>query len=77
MNAYMGIVIAFKALVAALLGGLGSIAGAALGGITIGVVETAWTAWLGGDYRDLAIFAILALVVIFQPAGLLGKSRST
>ena len=62
-----------KAFVAAVLGGIGNIPGAALGGLLLGVVET----FVGGSrystYRDAIAFAILILILLFRPAGLLGK----
>lgn len=69
----MGILPGLKAFVAAVLGGIGSIPGAALGGLTIGVVETfvAGTRW--STYRDAIAFSILILILLFKPSGILGK----
>ena len=69
----MGALPGLKAFVAAVLGGIGNIPGAALGGMVIGVVETfvAGTAW--STYRDAIAFAVLILILLFRPAGLLGK----
>src|SRR5438093_2786998 len=71
----MGIMPGLKAFVAAVLGGIGNIPGAALGGIVIGVVET----FMGGSsfssFRDAIAFAILILILLFKPSGLLGKSE--
>jgi branched-chain amino acid transport system permease protein len=71
----MGVLPGLKAFVAAVLGGIGNIPGAALGGLTIGVVETfvAGTRW--STYRDAIAFAILILILLFKPSGLLGKSQ--
>ncbi len=68
----MGTLPGLKAFVAAVLGGIGNIPGAALGGLVIGVVETfvAGTAW--STYRDAIAFAVLILILLFKPAGLLG-----
>jgi branched-chain amino acid transport system permease protein len=71
----MGILPGLKAFVAAVLGGIGNIPGAALGGLVLGVVET----FVGGSsfssYRDAIAFAILILILLFKPSGLLGKSE--
>jgi len=61
-----------KALVAAILGGVGSIPGAFLGGLIIGALEALWSAYLPIDYRDVAIFVLLAVVLALRPGGLLG-----
>ena len=69
----MGIMPGLKAFVAAVLGGIGNIPGAALGGLIIGVVETyvAGSEW--STYRDAIAFAILILILLFKPSGILGK----
>jgi len=71
----MGIMPGLKAFTAAVLGGIGNIPGAALGGLLIGVVET----FVGGShwssYRDAIAFAILILILLFKPSGLLGKGE--
>ena len=69
----MGTLPGLKAFVAAVLGGIGNIPGAALGGMVIGIVETfvAGTSW--STYRDAIAFAVLILILLFKPAGLLGK----
>jgi branched-chain amino acid transport system permease protein len=72
VNFFMGTVLGFKALTAAVLGGIGTPAGAVLGGVLIGLLETLWAAYLPLAYRDIAVFAVLALVLIFRPQGLLG-----
>jgi branched-chain amino acid transport system permease protein len=71
-DAAMGFVIGFKALTAALFGGFGSLPGAVIGGFAIGMLETLWTAYLGYAYRDVAVFAVLCLVLIYRPHGLFG-----
>jgi branched-chain amino acid transport system permease protein len=71
-NFFMGFVTGFKALTAAILGGIGSLPGAVLGGVLIALFETFWSAYLGGEYRDVAVFGVLALVLVFRPGGLLG-----
>ena len=63
-----------KAFTAAVLGGIGNIAGAMLGGFIIGIVE-AFSTWLvGGQWSNVAVFAILIVVLVFKPAGLLGQA---
>ena len=69
---FMGYIVGFKALTAALLGGIGSVAGAILGGLLIGAIETFWAAYLDASYRDVAVFAVLVLVLTFRPSGILG-----
>jgi branched-chain amino acid transport system permease protein len=55
------------------LGGIGSLPGAVLGGILIGLIETFWSAYFSIDYKDVAAFSILAITLIFMPSGLLGR----
>ena len=62
-----------KAFTAAVLGGIGSLPGAVVGGILIGLVETMWSAYFSIDYKDVAAFSILAITLIFLPQGLLGR----
>jgi branched-chain amino acid transport system permease protein len=69
----MGILPGLKAFVAAVLGGIGNIPGAALGGLIIGVVETLTAGYISSAYRDAIAFAILILILLFKPSGLLGK----
>ncbi len=74
VNFYAGHLIGFKALTAAIVGGIGSVTGALLGGFLIGMLETFWSGYLTIAYKDIAVFGVLALVLIFRPAGLLGGS---
>jgi branched-chain amino acid transport system permease protein len=76
VSAYMGVVIGFKALVAAVVGGIGSIPEAIVGGVLIGVLESLWSAYLTGAYRDVVIFGLLAAMLVFRPNGLLGRSSA-
>ncbi|MFZ1679658.1 MAG: branched-chain amino acid ABC transporter permease LivH [Rhizobiaceae bacterium] len=62
-----------KAFTAAVLGGIGSIPGAVVGGLLIGFIESMWSAYFSIDYKDVAAFSILAIVLIFMPSGLLGR----
>jgi branched-chain amino acid transport system permease protein len=60
-----------KALIAAILGGVGSIPGAFLGGLVIGAFEAAWSTYFSIDYRDVAVFSLLAIVLVLRPGGIL------
>lgn len=70
----MGMMIGLKAFVAAVLGGIGSIPGAVLGGVIMGLSEEMVVAYLSSTYRDALAFGILILILLFKPAGLLGKN---
>lgn len=70
---YIGFVAGVKAFTAAVLGGIGSLPGAMLGGLLIGLIEVFWSAYFTVEYKDVAAFSILAIVLIFLPSGLLGK----
>ncbi|RBP08588.1 branched-chain amino acid transport system permease protein [Roseiarcus fermentans] len=63
-----------KALAAAIVGGIGSLPGAFLGGLVIGAVETGWSAAFPIDDRDIAVYALMILFIALRPSGLLGKS---
>jgi branched-chain amino acid transport system permease protein len=68
-----GFIPGVKAFTAAVLGGIGSLPGAVLGGLLIGVIETLWANYVSFDYKDVASFSILAIVMIFLPQGILGR----
>jgi branched-chain amino acid transport system permease protein len=68
-----GFLLGFKALTAAIVGGIGSVPGAMLGGVLIGALEIFWAGYLNLAYRDVATFAVLAVVLIWRPHGLLGQ----
>jgi branched-chain amino acid transport system permease protein len=70
---YIGFLAGIKAFTAAVLGGIGSLPGAMLGGLLIGLIEAFWSGYFTLEYKDVAAFAILVLVLIFRPTGLLGK----
>jgi branched-chain amino acid transport system permease protein len=70
---YIGFVAGVKAFTAAVLGGIGSLPGAMLGGLLIGLIEVLWSAYFSVEYKDVAAFAILILVLIFLPTGILGR----
>jgi branched-chain amino acid transport system permease protein len=71
----MGTILGFKALTAAVAGGIGSLPGAMLGGLLVAAVETFWSAYLPVAARDIAVFALLAVVLVFRPRGLLTLTR--
>ncbi len=68
-----GFVPGVKAFTAAVLGGIGSLPGAVIGGLLIGLIETMWSHYFSSDYKDVAAFSILAVTLIFLPSGLLGR----
>jgi branched-chain amino acid transport system permease protein len=70
---FIGFLAGIKAFTAAVLGGIGSLPGAMLGGLLIGLIETFWSAYFTIEYKDVAAFSILVLVLIFRPSGLLGR----
>ncbi len=69
----MGVMPGLKAFVAAILGGIGNIPGAALGGLVLGTVETFISGSQYSTYKDAIAFGILIVILLFRPAGLLGK----
>jgi branched-chain amino acid transport system permease protein len=73
INSGDGFVPGVKAFTAAVLGGVGSLPGAVLGGLLIGLIETFWAAYFSSDYKDVAAFSILAITLIFLPSGLFGR----
>ena len=70
---FIGFLAGLKAFTAAVLGGIGSLPGAMLGGLLIGLIEAFWSSYFTVEYKDVASFTILVLVLIFMPYGLLGK----
>ena len=70
---YIGFVAGIKAFTAAVLGGIGSVPGAMLGGLLIGLIEAFWSGYFTIEYKDVAAYSILVLVLIFRPTGLLGR----
>ncbi len=70
---FIGFVAGVKAFTAAVLGGIGSLPGAMIGGLLIGLIETFWSAYFSIEYKDVAAFSILVIVLIFLPTGLLGR----
>ena len=70
---YIGFLAGIKAFTAAVLGGIGSLPGAMLGGLLIGLIETFWAGYVSLEYKDVAAFSVLIIVLIFFPTGFLGK----
>jgi branched-chain amino acid transport system permease protein len=72
---FMGFLIGLKAFTAAVIGGIGSIPGAMLGGLVLGLLEAFGTQIqaIGSEWKDVFVFAILILLLVFKPTGLLGR----
>jgi branched-chain amino acid transport system permease protein len=70
---YIGFNAGIKAFTAAVLGGIGSLPGAVLGGLLIGLIEAFWSGYATVAYKDVAVYSILAIVLMFMPTGLLGR----
>ncbi|MDX4954267.1 high-affinity branched-chain amino acid ABC transporter permease LivH [Delftia acidovorans] len=73
LNPFIGFLAGIKAFTAAVLGGIGSIPGAMLGGVLLGVAETFAAAYISSEYKDIVAFGLLVLILLFRPTGLLGK----
>ena len=71
---YIGFNAGIKAFTAAVLGGIGSLPGAVLGGLLIGLIEAFWSGYATVAYKDVAVYSILAIVLMFMPTGLLGRN---
>jgi branched-chain amino acid transport system permease protein len=76
INFYIGFIAGLKAFTAAVLGGIGSIPGAVLGAMILGCTESFVAGYISSDYEDVFAFALLVLILIFRPTGLLGKKKS-
>lgn len=74
INFFIGFIAGIKAFTAAVLGGIGSIPGAVLGGFVLGLTESFATGYVSSDYEDVFAFSLLVLILIFKPSGLLGKA---
>ena len=73
LNPFIGFIAGIKAFTAAVLGGIGSIPGAMLGGVLLGLAETFAAAYISSQYKDIVAFSLLVLILLFRPTGLLGK----
>ncbi len=73
VDPYMGILIGWKAFIAAVVGGIGNVRGAMIGGFILGTVEIMVAAFLPSTYRDFVAFTLLLILLIFRPYGILGK----
>ena len=74
INPYIGAMLGIKAFIAAVLGGIGSIPGAMVGGLMIGVAESLTISYISSDFSDAIVFGILILILLIKPAGLFGKN---
>lgn len=74
INFYIGFIAGIKAFTAAVLGGIGSIPGAVLGSVVLGLTESFATGYVSSDYEDVFAFSLLVLILLFKPSGLLGKA---
>jgi len=75
IDPYMGVLIGWKAFISAVVGGIGNIRGAMIGGFILGIVEIMVVAFLPSTYRDCVAFTLLLVLLIFRPYGILGKPR--
>lgn len=73
LNPFIGFIAGIKAFTAAVLGGIGSIPGAMLGGVLLGLAETFAAAYISSQYKDIVAFGLLVFILLFRPTGLLGK----
>lgn len=72
IDPYMGIMVGWKAFVSAVVGGIGSIKGAVAGGFLLGAVEIVSAAYLPSSYKDMIVFGLLLVILLFKPSGLFG-----
>jgi branched-chain amino acid transport system permease protein len=75
IDPYMGVLIGWKAFIAAVVGGIGNVRGAMIGGFILGAVEIMVVAFFPSTYRDFVAFSLLLILLIFRPYGILGKPR--
>ena len=74
INFFIGFIAGIKAFTAAVLGGIGSVPGAVLGGLVLGWTESFCTGYVSSDYEDVFAFSLLVLILLFRPSGILGKA---
>lgn len=75
IDPYMGVMVGWKAFISAVVGGIGSIRGAVIGGLILGMVEILVAAFLPSTWRDLVAFALLLVLLVLRPHGILGRPR--
>ena len=73
-NYFVGFVLGIKAFTAAVLGGIGNIRGALLGGFVLGLVENWGASMVGSQWKDVIAFTVLVVILLFRPTGILGES---
>jgi branched-chain amino acid transport system permease protein len=74
ISASMGILVGWKAFIAAVIGGIGNIRGTVVGGLILGAVEVMSVAFLPSTYRDLISYSLLLVILVFRPYGLFGQA---
>ena len=74
INPYLGAMLGIKAFIAAVLGGIGSIPGAMVGGLIIGVAEAFTISYISSAFSDAVVFGILIFILLVKPAGLFGQN---
>jgi branched-subunit amino acid ABC-type transport system permease component len=72
VSSSMGTMLGLKALVAAVIGGIGSVPGAFVGGLAVGLIEAAWSAYFSIEQRDLVVYSLLIVMFVLRPGGLFG-----
>jgi branched-chain amino acid transport system permease protein len=77
INFYIGFLAGLKAFIAAVLGGIGSIPGAVLGSMVLGISESLFTGYFWSEYEDVFAFTILVIILIFRPSGILGRDETS
>lgn len=77
INFYIGFLAGLKAFIAAVLGGIGSIPGAVLGSMVLGISESLFTGYFWSEYEDVFAFTILVIILIFRPSGILGRNETS
>ncbi len=75
IDPYMGIMVGWKAFISAVVGGIGNIRGAMIGGYILGAVEILTVAVFPSTYRDFVVFALLLVLLIFRPYGIMGRAQ--